>query len=82
MKLTKEKETELIMQLAEDVAPFVREVESGIKTTRNNYGRYGAMLTRLSKGNKKMAMILGYAMMQAGANGQGVHDALQAFFPE
>jgi hypothetical protein len=40
------------------------------------------MLTRLSKGNRKMAYILGYAMMQAGANGQGVHDALQAFFPE
>jgi hypothetical protein len=40
------------------------------------------MLSKLSKGNKRMAMILGYAMMQAGANGQGVHDALKAFFPE
>jgi hypothetical protein len=77
MKMTKEKETELIMQLAEDVAPFVRDVESGIKTTRNNYGRYGMMLTRLSKGNRKMAYILGYA-----ASGQGVNDALRAFFPE
>jgi len=41
----------------------------------------GAMLTRLSKGSKRNATIFAYAMMQAGANGQGVSDALNAFFP-
>jgi len=77
-----EKETELIISLAEDFAPFVKEVEASIPTTRNHYGRYGAMLTRLSKGSKRNATIFAYAMMMAGANGQGVSDALSAFFPE
>jgi hypothetical protein len=39
------------------------------------------MLTRLSKGSKRNATIFAYAMMQAGANGQGVSDALNTFFP-
>jgi hypothetical protein len=78
----KEKETKLILDLAEDFAPFVKDVENGIETTRNHYGRYGAMLCKLSKGSKRNATIFAYAMMQAGANGQGISDALSAFFPE
>jgi hypothetical protein len=77
----REKETKLIMELAEDFAPFVKDVENSIATTRNHYGRYGAMLTRLSKGSKRNATIFAYAMIQAGANGQGVSDALNTFFP-
>lgn len=80
----REKENKLIFDLAEDLAPFVRDVESGKipKTTRNSYGTYGQMLTRLSKGKRKVALILSYAMLQAGANAQGISDAMQAFFPE
>lgn len=82
--MTKEQETELILDLAKDLAPFVRDVESGKipKTTRNSYGTYGQMLTRLSKGKRRGAIILSYALLQAGANAQGVSDALQVFFPE
>ena len=77
----KEKEAKLILDLAEDFAPFVNDVENSIATTRNHYGRYGAMLCKLSKGSKRNATIFAYAMLQAGANGQGVSDALNAFFP-
>jgi hypothetical protein len=82
--MTKEQETELILDLAQDLAPFVKDVESGKipQTTRNNYGAYGQMLTRLSNGKRRGAIILSYALIQAGANAQGVSDALQAFFPE
>jgi hypothetical protein len=82
--MTKEEETKLILDLAEDLAPFVKDVESGKipKTTRNNYGAYGQMLTRLSRGKRRGAIILSYALLKAGANAQGVSDALQAFFPE
>jgi len=82
--MTKEQETKLILDLAEDLAPFVRDVEGGKipKTTRNSYSTYGQMLTRLSKGKRNVALVLSYAMLQAGANAQGVSDALQAFFPE
>jgi hypothetical protein len=78
----KEKEAKLVMDLAEDLAPFVKDTENSIKTTKNHYGKYGAMLSKLSKGNKKVATILAYAMIQAGANNQGVSDALNVFFPE
>ena len=71
----------LIKELAEDFAPFVQDIESGIATTQNNYGRYGAMLSKLSKGNRKVANILGLAMIEAGANANGVNDALAVFFP-
>ena len=82
--MTKEQEAELILELAEELAPFVRDVESGKipKTTRNSYGAYGQMLTRLSKGKRRGAIILSYALLKAGANAQGISDALQVFFPE
>jgi len=82
--MTKEQETKLILDLAEDLAPFVRDVETGKipQTTRNNYGSYGQMLTRLSNRKRRGAIILSYALIKAGANAQGVSDALQAFFPE
>jgi hypothetical protein len=78
----REKETKLIMDLAEDFAPFVKKTESGMALTRNNYGTYGQMLCKLSKGKRNVALVLSYAMLQAGANGQGISDAMQAFFPE
>lgn len=78
----REKETKLIMDLAEDFAPFVKKTESGMALTQNHYGVYGAMISKLSKGNRKLALVFSYALMMAGANGQGISDAMQAFFPE
>ena len=77
-----ETQRELVLDLAEDFAPFVKKVESGMALTRNHYGVYGSMIIRLSKGNRKLALMLSYALMMAGANGQGISDAMQAFFPE
>jgi hypothetical protein len=68
--------------LAEDFAPFVKKVESGMALTRNHYGAYGSMISKLSKGNRKLALVFSYALMMAGANGQGISDAMSAFFPE
>ena len=74
-----EKLEKLIEKLAEDVKSFVEQTESGLKTTQNNYGVYGAMLSRLSEGNQFHAQILAKAMKRAGANVQGVNDGLQTF---
>jgi hypothetical protein len=65
--MNKEQETKLIMDLAQDLAPFVKDVESGKipKTTRNSYGTYGQMLTRLSNGKRRGAIILSYALLKA-----------------
>ncbi len=75
-----EKQIALIKDLACDFADFVEKTESGLKTTQNNYGKYGAMLSRLANGNKQYAQIYALAMIEAGANVQGVNDALKCFF--
>jgi len=72
----------LVMSLAEDFAPYVSKVENGTATTKNNYGAYGAMLSKLSKGDRKLALIFAYALKIAGANVVGVSNAIDAFFPE
>ena len=77
-----ETQRELVLDLAEDFAPFVKKVESGMALTQNHYGAYGSMISKLSKGNRAVALIFSYALMMAGANGQGISDAMQAFFPE
>ena len=64
------------------VAPFVKKVENGAALTQNHYGAYGSMISKLSKGNRKLALVFSYALMMAGANGQGISDAMGAFFPE
>ena len=77
-----ETQLKLVMDLAEDFAPFVSKIENGTATTKNNYGAYGAMLSKLSKGDRKLALIFAYALKIAGANAVGVSDAIDAFFPE
>tara|TARA_R110000744_G_scaffold111042_1_gene209214 strand:- start:3392 stop:3628 length:237 start_codon:yes stop_codon:yes gene_type:complete len=77
--MTKEKETEMIFDLAEDFAPYVNKIENSMATTRNHYGNYGSMLNQLSKGSKPMANLLALAMVKAGANAQGVADGLKNF---
>ena len=77
-----ETQRELVLDLAEDFAPFVKKVESGMALTQNHYGAYGSMISKLSKGNRAVALIFSYALMMAGANGQGISDAMQVFFPE
>lgn len=77
--MTKEQKDTLITDLALDFAPAVKEIENGIATTRNNYGRYGSLLNQLSKGNRNTACFLSLAMIKAGANSQGVADGLKIF---
>ncbi len=77
-----ETQRELVLDLAEDFAPFVKKVEGGAALTKNHYGAYGFMISKLSKGNRELAIVFGYALMMSGANGQGIRDAMSAFFPE
>jgi hypothetical protein len=66
----------LIDDLASDLKDAVTKIESGIKTTQNNYGRYMSLLSTLAK-NKSQAQLVGMALIKAGANRQGVSSALQ-----
>jgi hypothetical protein len=59
-----------------DIVGLVQRIEAKPATTRNHYGDYGAALSNLSGGRKGVAQLLGRAFVKAGANAQGVSDAL------
>ena len=65
---------ETLRALADDLRPFVQDIESSPATTRGNYGTYAAVL-RKSDDPLRMKM-LALALIQAGASRQGVLDAL------
>lgn len=74
--MDKEKLKKLVTELAGDFKPAVEKIEAKIATTRNHYGDYMALLSSLAK-SKQHAQIFALAMIEAGANRQGVNDALQ-----
>jgi hypothetical protein len=78
MKLN-EKQKKLITSLAGDFLETVKATEKSVKTTQNHYGKYGQLLSSLSKGNRQHAEIYALALMEAGANKSGVKSALQVF---
>jgi len=71
-----DKQKQLITDLANDFKPFIDEIEKGIKTTQNNYGRYMSIISGFSKGNKTVGQVIGLALIEAGANAKGVQSAL------
>lgn len=42
-----------------DIKEIVNKIETGIKTTQGNYGKYIAVLTHFSQGSKTMLYIIG-----------------------
>ena len=74
-----QKQASLIADLAADFRPVVQEIEASLATTRNHYGRYGQLLSGLSKGDKTVANVLFLAFEAAGANAQGLRDAYKNF---
>ena len=65
-----------VKELAIDLKPAVIQIESGIKTTQNHYGRYGALIGQLSNDDENVAKIIALALLEAGGNPQGVRDGL------
>jgi len=73
----------LVMDLALDFSPVVKDIESTrYSTTQNNYGRYMSLISSMSKGDKKRAEIIAMALITAGANRSGVKSALRVMFGE
>lgn len=65
-----------IQSLLPDVQPIVDDIESKPATTKGNYGRYMAALSRL--GTDKNSMILvAVTMIRAGGNKYGITSALK-----
>ncbi len=71
---------EFIEDLAKDLKELVQDTESSSKTTKNHYGKYMSILSQLSHGDKRTGEIVALALIKAGANQQGVKNALRLSF--
>ena len=72
--------TDLVDRVAESVKPAVEEIEAiKVPTTRNSYALYMAIFSQFAD-DIGQARVLAMALKQAGANVQGVDDALRVSF--
>lgn len=65
-----------ISELADGLRDIVAGIEKGIMTTQNHYGKYMSILSMPK--TEKARNHFGHALIEAGANRQGVIDALRA----
>jgi hypothetical protein len=77
----KEKLAALVADLAKELESAVKAIESDkLPTTRNHYGKYMHLFITVSHGDRAIAAVVRLALLQAGANPQGVADAFHAAF--
>jgi hypothetical protein len=67
----------IVKDLAKDLKPLVRDIEDSPKTTQNHYGSYMSVLSQIG-GDADNKRLIALALIDAGANEQGVRDALRA----
>ncbi len=66
----------IVDRLAGKLTEAVKAIESDTTpTTQNHYGDYMAIISRVANGNSQIADVASLALIQAGANRQGVLDA-------
>lgn len=68
---------EMVNSLKTDLQPEVDRIEKMVATTQGHYGDYLALIGTLAKGNKRMGQVVALALLECGANRQGVLSALQ-----
>jgi len=73
-KMSQEEKTNvLVAHLAEDLKPEVERIEASLSTTQFHYGEYMCLLGKcLQQYGRKWAMATAVALVEAGANRQGV----------
>jgi hypothetical protein len=62
-----------------DIINLVKSIESGIKTTQNNYGKYLQILGKYNK-NKAFCYGLALGLIDIGASKEGVNSALKVLY--
>lgn len=70
---------QIIDNLADKLREGVAEIEAGTPTTRGHYGTYMALFSQFAD-DVGQGRILAKALIKAGANEQGVNDALRVSF--
>ncbi len=71
----------LITDLSKDFAPIVKKIESGLKITKDHYGKYMSLISMLCKGDDVTGKVYALALIKAGANRNGVVAATVILFP-
>lgn len=78
----KEKLLAMISEMADDLKGVVEEIENNsMQVTQHNYDRYMTVIHELSNGNKTQAMLVVMALLDAGANREGVKNAMRVCYP-
>ncbi len=72
----KAKMKELITDLAGDLKELVTEIEDGVPSTMNHYGKYMNVIATVGAGDITVKRIVALALVEAGANHAGVKSAL------
>lgn len=67
---------ELVASLADDLREIVTEIEGGMQTTQNHYGRYMSVLAAVGQNEPSVKKVVAAALIKAGANHAGVSNAL------
>lgn len=75
---TQQKLSTIVADMAAELQPAVASIESSLATTKDHYGDYMHALSRLSNGSAFQAQVAALALIQAGANRNGVLSALRA----
>jgi len=77
----KAKADELITDLANDLRPMVEEIEASVAITENRYDKYMGILDLMGAGDPAAIGIISLALLEAGANKQGVEAAMSQVLP-
>lgn len=74
-----EKQVTAISGLAEDFKEAVQQIEGSQELTKDHYSDYLVILNSVS--DKKTAIYVMFALVQAGANANGVGSAFKILYP-
>ena len=75
----KEKFVALVADLAKDLREHVARIEAKPETTQNHYGDYLGLIGIFDGPDGQSRQILAAALIEAGANPQGVKSALKIY---
>jgi len=65
-----------ISSMAEDLKEVVEDIENGVPFTQGNYDKYAMVIEQMSNGKNGMKFAVALALMEAGANVNGVRAAI------
>ena len=67
--------------LAVDMPVVIEAIETNPQTTRGHYGAYLSAIPRIAGDGPTMQRIVSLALIRAGANANGVRDAMRILAP-